>query len=263
MLNLLSSGFFRLFRDRFFLGAAALSFVCGVAMPLTARPDAAFDFLLMNGLIFIGFFCAGVTSLFLGAEHSDGTIRSKLCAGYSRAAIYLSSLFLSFASTVLLFAAYALPCCLIAPFTLDSAALPENEPLRLLLALLMLLSVCALMTLLGMLLQSRAAAAVLSFIVLLALFAVCANLTSSLMQPEMAAFYSIDGDVSTIQNPQYPTGIMRTVYEWVVDLLPTGLLFQLRFGEVAHPLRAALLSGGFSAAVTLCGTLVFRRQNIR
>ncbi len=53
-------------------------------------------------LAYVDFFFAVVTSMFLGTEYSDGTIRNKLIVGHTRTNVYLANLIVTFVASLLI-----------------------------------------------------------------------------------------------------------------------------------------------------------------
>lgn len=107
MYKLLNASFSRLRKNKIFLGLVILTIIIAAFMLISEYLDKVkyssvfgissntTDILLTNFINIIGFFIAIFTSLFVGAEYSDGTIRNKIVAGHSRKSIYLSNLIVS------------------------------------------------------------------------------------------------------------------------------------------------------------------------
>ena len=107
MYKLLNASFYRLRKNKIFLGLVILTIIIATFMLISEYLDKVkyssvfgissntTDILLMKFINIIGFFIAIFTSLFVGAEYSDGTIRNKIVAGHSRKNIYLSNLIVS------------------------------------------------------------------------------------------------------------------------------------------------------------------------
>lgn len=107
MYKLLNASFSRLRKNKIFLGLVILTIIIAAFMLVSEylnniKYSSVFgissnttDILLMKFINIIGFFIAIFTSLFVGAEYSDGTIRNKIVAGHSRKNIYLSNLIVS------------------------------------------------------------------------------------------------------------------------------------------------------------------------
>ncbi len=107
MYKLLNASFYRLRKNKIFLGLVILTIIIAVFMIVSEylnniKYSSVFgissnttDILLMKFINIIGFLIAIFTSLFVGAEYSDGTIRNKIVAGHSKKNIYLSNLIVS------------------------------------------------------------------------------------------------------------------------------------------------------------------------
>ena len=107
MYKLLNASFYRLRKNKIFLGLVILTIIIAVFMLVSEylnniKYSSVFgissnttDILLMKFINIIGFLIAIFTSLFVGAEYSDGTIRNKIVAGHSKKNIYLSNLIVS------------------------------------------------------------------------------------------------------------------------------------------------------------------------
>lgn len=96
MAKLLRANFFRLRRSWPLLlcmsGAFALSSVSMLGIARSSSEAYALDDAILQLFPFLPILHAAFISLFLGVEYQDGTLRNKLIAGHSRAAVYFSSL---------------------------------------------------------------------------------------------------------------------------------------------------------------------------
>lgn len=286
MLNLLSASFHRLLRDRFFRVLLLVQVLLGVGMPVMVSLSAQsygskpppLDSGIFVGTIFIGFFIAAFTSLFLGAEYADGTLRTKICAGHSRPSIYLSSLIVCSAAALLLFAAFVLALTAAGLFCLSPAEKPAEALLLYgALTVLLIVSFTALCVLISMNITNRALSAVLSLMLVLLLITVGSTLDSMLRQPEsyptlnLGNLSGVGIDTENIRpeqlvempNPHYIPEEERPIYEFLLDLTPGGQVQQLRVMEVPRPLNVALYGTGLIALSTLCGIFLFRRKSLQ
>ena len=64
-------------------------------------------------------------------------------------------------------------------------------------------------------------------------------------------------------NPRYLSGIIRTVCEVVLELLPTGQALLLSDAAIEYPVRTIALSTVFSIVTLLVGSMLFRRKDIK
>ena len=278
MSNLLSAYFSRLWREKIFWIALAFMFVFG-AFDATNRysfaaylePGATFalDDYCFSFHWVIGIVSAVVSSLFLGREYQDGTLRNKLIAGHSRGAIYLSGWLVNTASTLLLCLGCFLAACL---FGIPAFGGFQGEPNTiLLLAFASLLSAAvyaALFTMIQMLTRSRAAAVTLCILIALAIMIGASQLQSWLNEPAVWEGYSYlteTGELVVVEdfpNSTYLSGAARTVVETIYEFLPWGQGSLLVNGGGEHLGCLPFYSGILIAAFTVIGVLGFQKKEI-
>lgn len=273
MRNLLSANFSRLRKNKFYyvvLAAAFLSslYICwensGRWTLVGERPvdETFFSFVIVTGAFFAVF-----TSMFLGTEYSDGTIRNKLIVGHTRFSVYLANFL----------------CCAFACLTFSAAGILGSLPLLffggfqmgalgLLYSFLVLIgftvSFCALFTLISMLCPNKALAVVLCLAVWVVLLGLGSSLYDRLNAPEFYSdlAYFIDGEMKieeNVPNPSFLSGASRTVCEWIVDILPMGQACMLSRGEITHPLREILSSVVLTLVLLLIGTAAFQKKDMK
>lgn len=280
MRNLLSAEFSRLFKNRLFYLLSSLAFLFGVGIQLyiyfgslksdiEPRIDNGFFAIAM----LISFVVAVFVSLFVGTEYSDGTLRNKIIHGKSRQGIYLSKFLVCCVALLLIFMAYyaaslivGLPLC--GKFT--------SDPSRILAAALTLyLSACsyiAVFLAIAMNCSKKAAVAVVSLVLTIALFFTSAAVTSMLSEPEYypeSLYMNEDGELVNepeMPNPNYPTGAKRKVLEIVNDLNPTGQCIQLSGAldesGFIYKTDFVLYAAGVILVSTAAGLIVFKKKDI-
>lgn len=278
MRKLLSSAFFRLWRNREFwvciglmlaLAAGSMLNACRMAIrdvSLYQQSSRCLDDYYFQFALYIGGFCAVFSSLFLGTEYSDGTLRNKIVVGHTRTSIYLANLLVSFVSTLLFLSAW-LAGALIAVPTLGLWQMPPMALLAyLVIALLFTAAFSAIFTAVAMLCSNKAYAVVFSVLLFLGLLIISANVDNKLEEPEMTSHVEITengmqmGDLEP--NPDYLSGTRRAVYEFINDFLPTGQCAQMTYLKIAHPVRIMLCSVFLTIAVTAGGLEAFRKKNL-
>lgn len=88
---------------------------------------------------------------------------------------------------------------------------------------------------------------------------------SELAQPEMIQQYvqtSGGGITEWVKNPAYVDGTKREIYEWLLDVIPTGQAMQVT--SSAHRwLRMMACSLGTAVVCSCVGICCFRRRNIK
>lgn len=150
MHNLLNAGFSRLKKNKIFLGLIIITLICAAFFLFGRYYDGikynGYGFslkstgqLLLEFTNIIGFFIALFTSLFVGTEYSDGTIRNKIIIGHSRKNIYLSNLIISITVGIIIELIYLLIVAAIGIPMFGELQIPLSEFLFILLDILMII----------------------------------------------------------------------------------------------------------------------------
>lgn len=277
MRKLLSANFARLWKSKDFWCILAVLFVVCLVGNLSSA-HAMRDFLEQGyyepvDRSFFGFapnlgvFLAAFVSLFLGTEYSDGTIRNKLVIGHQRKEIYLANFLTCFAAGCLFVAAWLIACT---PYLFLVGPLEMGVSGFLLYAMIAVgftASFTALYTLLGSLSSNKALTVIFSLAVWVGLILAGSGLIDRLEELEFnGGMAYIDGafvEIPTTPNPLYLTGMVRTVCEYLRDLLPTGQMILMNDASIEHPVRQILLSLVLTICVTITGAAAFRRKDIK
>ena len=275
MSKLLSANFLRLRHSRLFWAGMLLMFLFGLLPVLSQYNmhvrygyDTVLDSTLFSYTILIGLVTAIFTSLFVGTDYSDGTIRNKLIVGHTRIAIYLANL-VTTGVAALLFCLSCLTSTLAFGLPLLGTPVTGLQTLCPLLfgSLLLALAFAAIYTMVGMVCSNKAAVAVICLVALMLLMIGSSWVVAMLAEPEFYENYTLtDGEMEVIENvrnPRYPTGVWRDVLEFLNDFLPTGQSMQYSQMQVAHPWLLVLWSFLIALGATLAGALMFRRKDIQ
>lgn len=212
------------------------------------------------------------TSLYIGTEYTDGTLRNKVAVGHGRSAIYIANLITSiFAGWVFLViwsVAYLVPGMI-----LMESANPLSVYLCAFGGMFCELSVfAAIFTGISMVLGKMANSSIACILMTLFILAWGTVIQSTLDQEEFyAPSYNVseDGEIEytgeLVPNPNYlPEGsTKRAVYELLLDLTPGGQVMQLCAINVDHINQMMLYDLGWFAAVTGSGILMFRRKMLK
>ena len=123
-------------------------------------------------------------------------------------------------------------------------------------------------TMLCLLIPNQAIAAVVCIALFFILAPVAGGLNHALRQEAMIREFLnlVDGRPvysDPIPNPQYISGLKRTVFAFLLDLTPFGQGALLSNVEAERVSRFPALSLLFSALCTGCGLLAFSRKNIK
>lgn len=276
MTRLLSAHFLRMRQNRLFWGILAVG--AGFAgFRLFSLLSDQLDYGIpasLNEAIFtyaqlIGLTAAVFSSLFLGAEYSDGTIRNKIISGCSRPEIYLSGLLAVCAASFLSLAAFwAVTMAVGIPLFGPWQMAPEELLVNMLGILLMTAAFCALFTFVTLNCTRKAASAVLCILLFFALLMASTYIYARLDAPEFVTGYqmSANGEIMASKpepNPRYLQAGQRAVYELLRDLLPTGQGIQYSVQTGADPVRLMGLSAAVTAVFTSAGAALFQKKDLK
>ena len=275
MRKLLRANFSRLFQNKgFWISMGALAIVglyaCVenyremVELDLSASPDAFF----FMSYFFSGFALAALISMFLGSEYGDGTMRNKLVTGSRRTKVYLSNFITCTAAGLLADAAYAAVACALGIPLLGGFEMPIAQILSWsAVGCLLTVAFSAIFTLASMLIQNKAAVAIVCLLGIFASLLVVSRISSRLQEPE---FYdgvevSEDGvqEAQHVPNAHYLNEKQRAAYQTALDILPTGQGIELASCEVPNPLRMALYSGAIIVLSNGIGLFFFKRKDLK
>lgn len=279
MNKLLAANFSRLFKNKVFWICCIFAFCYGVFMQtmnyLTAIASGEvpqIDDLFFSFAIWTGILLSAFISLFLGTEYSDGTIRNKLVIGHRRHDIYLSNLIVCITAGAVMCAinlvvSFAVGIPLMGGFD-TGAELVFATCIGILITAAAFASIC---TMISMLCQNKAAAAVINILLIFLLLFVSLYIRAWLEAPETVTTQSVvmgENGVSSmtteeVPNPVYLSGTARETCEFINDLLPTGQAVQFTNMEAEIIPLLCSYSVVITAAAAGAGTLLFTKKDIR
>lgn len=226
--------------------------------------------------LFIGILMAVFSSLYLGTEYSDGTIRNKLMIGHTRTEIYLANLITNIGVSVLLCLVFVLFATIIGTPLIGFVTL--DTPMLLLLlfgTFLLAIAYASIFTLISMICSNKAAVAVISILLVVGFLLLASYIIQRLHAPEFyeAIFYEKTSAFSSlvvsgendeqIPNPTYLRGTARIVYQFIYDFLPTGQSIQYLSLDILHPWQLPLYSVLITIATTISGIAIFQKKDIK
>lgn len=276
MRNLLRSNFSGLRHNRVFFLLTALMVFFGTSMAVVnaihARQDGeswVMDYTMLIYVILAPIVTSVMAAMFIGNDHSDGTIRNKLIAGHRRGRIYIANLLVCCYAGICLCLAFALPHISIGLLLKgEMKAAPAVILVYVGLSFALIITFTALFTLLAMLCQNKshtvAGCILLTFVLLFA----GVYISSTLEEPEYLEAYSYTENGVTVEepeqkNPYYISGKKRQAYEFLQELTPGGQVIQISEMGAKKPEMLILYDGIILLASTSVGILLFRRKDLR
>ena len=123
------------------------------------------------------------------------------------------------------------------------------------------------LTLLCLLIPNRAVSAVAAILLMFGLIVVGSVFYNALCEPEMASAAVMTANGFEVgepePNPNYVSGALRTVYQFIVDALPTGQAILLANQELAHPAVSLCASVGIVLLSGAVGMAIFKRKDLK
>ncbi len=274
MVRLLKANFARLWKTKSFWVCLILAFGLGLAnflMSYSVQPECTetLGAQLMSGCSNMAFFASVFAALFLGTDHSNGTIRNKLIVGHKRYNIYLSNLITTAAGGLLIMAAVWTGVLITGLCLGGKIGMPAGElALKMLICVGAIIAISAIFTLLGTILSSKSTIVTITLVSTFVLFIGAAVIESLLAEPEYVQSYEMPVNGSFVQtepmlNPIYVSGVKRDILMTVNEVLPSGQIMQMEIGIGRHAELMPLYSLGVLTVVTAVGALVFRKKDLK
>lgn len=276
MHKLLNANFSRLIKNKvFWLCIAAVFLIATFNVLNFYRQIASVDEVVPAGLEehyfellpLLGILSSIAISLFLGTEYSDGTMRNKLIIGHTRTNIYLSSAVtgaaVSSAVTFSMFVGGAIGIPL-----LGFQAMPLSVILLYMLAgVLSSIALSAVFTLISMNCSRKAEGAVIAILSAIAMMIIGSVIYNMLQEPEMVSemVMTSNGIEQTEPhlNPDYIGGSLRSVLTVLLQILPSGQQILMANLELLQPTQCMLYSMGLTVALTICGSIIYRKKDLK
>lgn len=277
MTNLLHANFTKLKRDKFFGLTMIIMFAWGLfaagmqiynATKYKMAYEITMDSILFGYCWVIGIVCAVFSSMYIGSDYSDGTIRNKLIVGHKRHSIYLTNLItvstvMILSCIIFLISVSALGFPFIKEITMDF----KTAVILILCSIPMIIAYSAIFTVISMTNQNKAVVAIISIILAFGLVFAAITIRSMLeAEPMISTGFEIaaNGELimgELVPNPHYPTGMKRKILEFLYDFLPSGQSEQLMSG------KCSVLMPVYSLIITIVSTIagigVFKKKNIK
>lgn len=276
MNKLLRANFARLWKSKAFIISNAVMFFMGLGFVVLYYlenvyvdggwnlDDGFFAFAL---LVFV--LASVFTSLFIGTEYGDGTIRNKIIMGHKRTAIYLSNLIVCATASLIMCVVYMIPqLCVGIPMLGFFESSMRAVVFTLLAVFAMTLALVALFTLIAMLCQNKSSSAIACVLFAFALLFIGVRIIAGLHEPEYYSTYSYTENGKMVAedetpNPNYVSGTKREIYEFLKEFIAGGQVIELINMTADRPDRLALYDLIILVVTTGCGMIIFKKKDLR
>lgn len=287
MYKLLNAGFSRLMKNKIFWGIVIITIIIALGLVLNRISSSVFfeneiEPVLTNYILFIGFFIAIFTSLFVGTEYSDGAIRNKIVVGHTRKNIYLSNLIISIAVGLFIEFVYLILVMIIGIPTLGGLQIPIDKFLFILLdMILIVVAYSSIFNFITLLCSDITIATVACILVFICMFVVSEFVVSPIANDKK--YYSDyvtneNGEIIETQkhlNPNYVGDFAKQVYKNILYIIPFGQASQIqstmsnlsyendRYMTDTDIKLAGLYSLGLIIVINGIGIYFFKRKDLK
>ncbi len=277
MCKLFISDICRMKKNKFFWIGMIFMLVMGIIIPIMHYINYIQDgyrVTIDNGFftcaIFIGIISSIFSSLFIGTEYSDGTIRNKIIIGQTRYSIYLSHLITCVIAGLVMCSLFFLAYLCVGIPLLGWFA-TEVQVILLFVGCIFAMTIAcsSIYTLVAMLNQNKAVSSTICLLVAFVLLFTGTFIMARLSEPEWFEGYSYLSDTGEIitekaqPNPSYLRGIKREIYSFLNDFLPGGQALQLSSQAAEKPWLLSIYSAIILVGTTGVGLLIFRKKDLK
>ena len=234
------------------------------------------DYFLFTWVLFLAVYFALHCSCFVGTEYSNGTLRNKIAAGYSRAEIYLTNFIANAVSGCVLYTIYLIAdWCAGRLYVGKIQIFTQTEVLLYILCMYtLMIALAGIFTMAAMLIPNEAFSAIVCIGIMVVLLLIPVFQTGALHWEEyFEDEYMINGMTYTAGslNPYYVGGIRRELSIFFMNFQPGGPLFDFYFfqgmlGEETFYIIPEIIYLGavfFAVVPTMVGMVLFRRKELK
>ncbi len=275
MSDLLRSNFRRLAKSTSFWVIFFLMILCTSAACVYEYRDSlgvtsggpTLDDVFFQLVLLIPILLSYSVSIFTTSDYDYGTLKNKIITGCSRTKIYLANFVTNSVSSIFILLGHMVASLSVGIPLLDSF---ELEPMTFfaytLSTVFMVLACAAVFTMISMLNQNRSTAISFSIASVVITIILVTFLFNRLNISEYKISYipSINDITSQkIPNPEYVSGFLRSLYQFIIDFLPTGQSFQIGMMDTVNIWVMPVYSVIVIIISTAVGIIFFRRKNIK
>lgn len=280
MSRLLSANFSRMFKSKIFWVLESICAALGVifySLLIINTRNIGESWLLKNAnyyffffIVYIGTIIAVFSSMFLGTDYAEGTLRNKLCIGHSRRNIYLANQIVVFAAGILFCIPHIVSAFVIGlPGVGSNVILAISSPFwRMGCCMVIVAAYASIFTLFVMSDGNKARIAIVSLVLALLLIVGGVYVYGGLQQQELTNQMVRQEDGSyqleeNIPNPRYISGTTRIVYEIIEDMLPSGGAMHITNRNGIFDWKMPCSLAVVSLLLTMGGMMVFQKKDIK
>lgn len=274
MIKLLNAGFTRLCKNKLFWLLTLFSVGLAIFMVYAMYSDMKNygDVIKLEQLIFnystsVAIPISIFISLFLGVEYSDGAIRNKISIGHKRTNIYLSNFIITLLVSLFSYILFMLVIFLLGIPIFGNITLPISKFIMLMSCIFVtIIAYSSIFTFLAMIISNKTITAVVSIVLSFGMMITaitCMNILYTPKTVQEATMVNGETKIVEVPNPKYPSEKKIKVCQTLLDINPTGQMFQIADNSISNIKKLPLYSLGIILIFTTSGIMVFKKKELK
>ncbi|MCI8548311.1 MAG: ABC transporter permease subunit [Bacilli bacterium] len=274
MIKLLNASFTRLRKNKLFWLLTLFSIGLAIFMVYAMYNDMKNygDIIKLEQLIFnystsIAIPISIFISLFLGVEYSDGAIRNKISIGHKRTNIYLSNLIIILLVSLFSYILFMLVIFLLGMPIFGTITLPISKFIILMSCIFVtIITYSSIFTFLAMIISNKTITAIVSIMLAFGMMITAITCMNILYTPKtIQEAKMVDGEtkMEEVPNPKYPSEKKKKVCQTLLNINPTGQMFQIADNSISNIKKLPLYSLGIIVIFTASGIMLFKKKELK
>ena len=222
---------------------------------------------MLNYATMIGIIIAIFTSLFLGVEYSDGAIRNKISIGHKRISIYLSNFIITTITSLYSYILFVVIVVIIGIPLFGGITIANSKLLMLIGSIFVnIIAYSSIFTFIAMMISNKTITAIVSIMLAFGLMMTaltCIKILDTSKTVTQATMINGETKIEEIPNPKYPSEPKKKVFQTLLDINPSGQMFQIA-GRTDPNLKVLpLYSLGIVVIFTGVGLMIFNKKELK
>lgn len=281
MLKLLHANFYRLRKNKVFIGIIIITIIASFVILFNTyqgnitnekynMQKTPIDRTYTIYINVISFLIAVFVSIFVGSDYDNGTIRNKIIVGHSRKNIYLSNLIVSIVVGLVLEIIYLIIISIVGIPLIGKIQMNILDFLYIILDMIFLIIVfSSIFNFISMLCSNVTLSTVGSLLLILIMYVFCMSISGIAYSTKELKIQDFDenGNLVTkyLEDKNYPGDFNKNLCKTIINILPTGQAMEL--SEVNIDINEIkiypLYSLGLIIIINILGIYMFSKKELK
>lgn len=281
MLKLLHANFYRLRKNKVFIGIIIITIIASFVILFNTyqgnitnekynMQKMQIDRTYTIYINVISFLIAVFVSIFVGSDYDNGTIRNKIIVGHSRKNIYLSNLIVSIIVGLVLEIIYLIIISIVGIPLIGKIQMNIFDFLYIILDMILLIMVfSSIFNFISMICSNVTLSTVGSLLLILIMYVFCMSISGIAYSTKELKIQDFDenGNLVTkyLEDENYPGDFKKNLCKTIINILPTGQAMEL--SEVNIDINEIkiypLYSLGVILIINILGIYMFNKKELK